>query len=211
METRSAQEPRAVQWLLLGLGVVAFLGAAGVVLLRQLKPFGKVPIPEARANLKSLYTCQMAWYQEKDAYSEDLRLVGFLPELGNRYTYFAAPSGYVLTPADRRGSSPAPSYSIVATDPLSRKLPGPFETFAKTGCPLTPATLPDGTRAGLGVTRSPGAESSAPSVFIGAAAGDIDGDSTLDCWSIATVDRVTASGETISAGQPYNELDDVKY
>lgn len=200
-----------MQWLLLGLGVVAFVGVVGVMLLRRLEPHPHHPVHEAKANLKALFTCERAWYQEKDAYTEDMGRMGFIPELGNRYTYFAAPRGYVLTPADRRGSSHPPSYTSVATDPNGRKLPGPFATFAQTGCPLTPAILPDGTRAGLGVTRPPGAADTDPGVFIGAAAGDIDGDPTLDCWSIATVDRVTASGETISAGQPYNELNDVEY
>lgn len=200
-----------MQWLLLGLGVVAFVGVAGVMLLQRLEPHPHHPVHEAKANLKALYISQRAWQQEKDSYSEDMGLIGFIPELGNRYSYFAAPSGYVLTPADRRASSHPPSYVSVATDPHGRKLPGPFATFARTGCPLTPALLPDGTRAGLGVTRSPGAALDDPGVFIGAAAGDIDGDPTPDCWSIATVDRVTASGEKIFAGQPYNELDDVKY
>ncbi|MFL5359236.1 hypothetical protein [Archangium sp.] len=212
MESRTAQEPRAVQWLLLGLGVVAFVGTAGVMVLRRLSgPMGPPP-NEARANLKALFTWERAWYQEKDSYSEDLGQLGFAPELHNRYTYLAAPTGRVLTAVERRGSvTPMPSHSIIAADPASGRYRGTFETFAQTGCPLTTATLPDGTRAGLGVTRSLGAAPTDPGVFIGAAAANIDGDPTPDCWSIATVDRVTASGELISAGQPYNELDDVDY
>jgi hypothetical protein len=212
MESGNVQEPRAVQWLLLGLGVAAFVGMSGVMVLRRLSPPMRPPIHEAKANLKALFTWERAWYQEKDAYSEDLGLVGFAPELHNHYTYFAAPTGRVLTAVERRGSvTPLPSHSIIAADPASGRFRGTFETFAQTGCPLTTVTLPDGTRAGLGVTRSPGAAPTDPGVFIGAAAANIDGDPTLDCWSIATVDRVTATGETISMGQPYNELNDVDY
>jgi type IV pilus assembly protein PilA len=200
----------------LGLGVVAFVGMAAVMAVPRLMSYhSHPPNQEAKDNLKSLYTCERAWYQEKDSYSEDMGLVGFAPEMGNRYTYFSAPTGRVLTLEERLGPESTAEmsrlpYQLIAADPRRGTSRSPFATFEQTGCPLTPAILPGGTRAGLGVTHPPGAESTDPGVFIGAAAGDIDGDPTLDCWSIATVDRVTASGETISAGQPYNELNDVK-
>jgi type IV pilus assembly protein PilA len=215
MESRSTQEPRPVQWMLLGLGVVAFVGVAGVMLVRQLSPPGHTHrTHEAKANLKALYTTERAFLQEKDSYTEDMRLMGFYPELGNRYTYFAARTGRVLPDAERRGSAPATEtpmpYQIVGADPKARRFRGTFATFPQTGCPLTLATLPDGTRAGLGITRPPGAAPTDPGVFIGAAAANIDDDPTPDCWSVATVDRVAATGETIYAGQPYNELNDVE-
>lgn len=216
MDPRSAQRPGPVLWMLMGLGVVAFVGMAGLMLLQRLSPPSHSHIHEARSNLKALFTWERAWFQEKDAYSEDLGQMGFVPELGNRYTYFSAPTGRVLTAEERRGPEPTAEtprvpYQIIAADPKSARYRGTFETFAKTGCPLTLATLPDGTRAGLGVTRSPGSGPGDPGVFIGAAVANIDGDPTPDCWSIATVDRVTARGETIMAGDPYNELNDVEY
>ncbi|WP_375765635.1 hypothetical protein NR798_28450 [Archangium gephyra] len=218
MEPRSAQSPLASQWLLLSIGVVAFIAVTGVMGLRFIEPLlpghHHCATPEAKGNLKALYTAQRAWYQEKDTYTEDLAWLGFWPEQGNRYTYFSASRGRVLKAEERYGpaptdGSPRPSYQIIAADPAGPAFRGSFETFARSGCPLTPATLPDGTRAGLGVTLPAGGAQ--PGVFIGAAAANIDADPTPDCWSIATVDRVAADGTPISAGQPYNELNDVEY
>lgn len=220
MEPRAARSPHVAQWLLLSIGALAFIGVTGVVGLRFVEPllFGRsccAPSHEAKMYLKDLYTYERAWVQEFDAYSEDMNQMGFEPELGNRYTYFSAPRGRVLTTAERQtprqemnGSRPA-AYQIVAADSGNPKFRGTFETFAKTGCPLTLATLPDGTRAGLGVTLP--ADGSGPGVFIGAAAGNIDGDPTPDCWSIATVERVAADGTRIAPGAPYNELNDVEF
>lgn len=79
----------------------------------------------------------------------------------------------------------------------------PFSTYAATGCPLTtarPGGLPPLV---LGITGV------APNqAFLGAAAGNIDFDSDLDCWSLSTVDRVDARGALVSKGQPYLEHDD---
>ncbi|MCY1077439.1 hypothetical protein [Archangium lansingense] len=220
MEPRSQQSPSAVQWLLLSTGVVAFIAVSGVVgmrLVRDLLPKSRccAPIHEAKANLKALYTNEWAFLLEKDVFSEDMNPIGFEPELGNRYTYFAAPRGRVLkfeerkTPRSSVGGSRSAAYQIVAADPQVPKFRGTFETFVQTDCPLTPATLPDGTRAGLGVTLPDGGSSQG--VFIGAAAANIDDDSTPDCWSIATVERVAADGYRIAPGEPYNELNDVEH
>lgn len=220
MEPRSAQSPGAMQWVLLSAGVVAFIAASGVVGLRLVrdllpKPHCCAHVPEAKAHLKALYTTERAYLQEKDVYSEDLNQIGFEPELRNRYTYFSAPRGRVLKAEERRTAGAAgdwsrrAAYQIVAADPQTRSFRGTFETFAQTGCPLTPAIFPDGTRAGLGVTLAAGGVG--PGVFIGAAAANIDGDPTPDCWSVATVDRVAADGTRILEGQPYNELNDVEH
>jgi type IV pilus assembly protein PilA len=215
----SPQSPHALQWLLLSIGVVAFIAVTGVVGLRFVAPllpgFHHHPtIHEAKGNLKALYTSQRAWYQEKDTYTEDLERLGFFPEVGNRYTYFSAVRGRVLKVEERNGSaptgdSPRPPYQIIAADPKSPRFRGTFETFARTRCPLTLATLPDGTHAGLGVT--PPSDGSGPGVFIGAAVANLDDDSTPDCWSIATVERVAADGTRIAPGEPYNELNDVEH
>ncbi len=44
---------------------------------------------EAKANLKSLFTAQRAYFQEKDRYLETINDLGFGPERGNRYAYWA--------------------------------------------------------------------------------------------------------------------------
>ncbi len=42
---------------------------------------------EAKANLKSAWVAQKAFFQEKDRYGESFEEIGFQPEMGNRYTY----------------------------------------------------------------------------------------------------------------------------
>lgn len=202
MEPRSAQVPRFSEWLLLVGGVGALVSAVGFVGMRLVRPMLAprnccAPVPEPKANLLALFTSERAFFQEKDFYSEDMGLVGFAPGPGNRYTYFAATHGPVSRPSH-----------LVAADPKAPSFRGSFSSFWQTGCPLTPAVLPDGTRAGLGVTLPPGGDSST-AVFIGAAAANIDDDPTPDCWSIATVERVATDGTRIGAGEPYGELNDV--
>jgi hypothetical protein len=40
-----------------------------------------------KANLKSAFTAEKAYYQEHDQYSSCIRKIGFSPERGNRYRY----------------------------------------------------------------------------------------------------------------------------
>src|SRR4051812_28965993 len=45
---------------------------------------------EAKANLKSFFTAEKSIFQEKDYYTEAIGDVGFSPERGNRYAYYAS-------------------------------------------------------------------------------------------------------------------------
>src|SRR6266849_8454536 len=42
---------------------------------------------EAKSNLKSMFTAERSFYQEKDRYSNQVDEIGFAPERGNRYIY----------------------------------------------------------------------------------------------------------------------------
>lgn len=44
--------------------------------------------------------------------------------------------------------------------------------------------------------------------FVGACASNLDGDATIDVWSISSQDR-TINGLPVPAGQPYNDINDV--
>jgi type IV pilus assembly protein PilA len=188
--------------------LVALLGVVGFLVHRNLSFELKPTTPEVKSNLHALYSAEKAYFAEKDGYREDMRLVGFLPAPGNRYSYFSAPQGRALSPTERK--NPTAPYHVIPADPEVRRYRGGFTSFAETGCPLTSAVLPDGTQAGLGVTPAPGDDPS-QAVFIAAAAANIDDDGTVDCWSIATVDRVAADGAPIPAGMTYNELSDVAH
>lgn len=194
--------------LLAAAALLALLGVVGVLVIRSLSLPSRPTTSEAKSNLRAIFTGAKAYFAEKDVYKDDMRLFGFLPERGNRYSYFSAPQGRALDPTER--NNPTGPYHVTPADPDARNYRGGFTSFAETGCPLTSAVLPDGTLAGLGVTSAPGDDPSQAS-FIAAAAANIDRDDTLDCWSIATVDRVAADGSPIPAGMAYNELNDVQH
>jgi type IV pilus assembly protein PilA len=192
--------------ILAAVSVVLLVGVAAGLVRHHIRHQHKPTSSEVRTNLKSLFTGAKAYFGEKDAYSDDMRLLGFLPEPGNRYSYFSAPQGHALGLAERE--RPTAPFQAVPADPDARGYRGAYTTFAETGCPLTDAVLPEGSRAGLGVTPGPGGDPYR-AVFIAAAAANIDDDTTVDCWSIATVDRMAPEGTPIPAGVPYNELNDV--
>ncbi|CAM4069493.1 pilin [Corallococcus exiguus] len=57
----------------------------------------------------------------------------------------------------------------------------------------------------------PGVEGTCPDCVVTAACvGNVDNDDTLDVWSISTVNRTAANGETIELGTPYNHVNDVR-
>jgi type IV pilus assembly protein PilA len=162
------------------LGVVCLLAvAAGLVWARTHRRTTWATTPEMKANLKALYASERSFWQETDRYSTDMAEVGFAPERGNRYAYFAAEQGEVELRAE--GAVPRRPHSILSADPPRKQ----WSTFSSTGCPITGV---------LGVSKQG---------FLGAAAG-YWGDK-LDCWSIATYDRTARSGAQIPAGMPWCE------
>lgn len=193
--------------LLALMGLMSLLAVAGFLYRQYLARHRKPTSSEVRSNLKALYTGARAYLAERDVYTDDMKGLGFMPDPGNRYTYFSSAGGRTLDPVERT-RPPGRPYHAVPGDPDAPGYRRGFATFAQTGCPLTPAVLADGTRAGLGVTPSRGPDPS-QAVFIAAAAADLDGDSTVDCWSIATVPREAADGTRILEGAPYNEVNDV--
>jgi len=74
---------------------------------------------------------------------------------------------------------------------------------AGTGCPVTPGKDLAGNPVGVGVWGTRPNE-----VFIALAAGNLDDDPMLDCWTIASMPRVDANGDLIPEGTPHREQDD---
>ena len=165
----------------------------------------RAKMSEATANLMAVQTAETSYQLEHSAFSPDLATIGFQPEHGNRYAYFLAPSG----PSERRGAtaSPPPAHPVII-DVDTAGHPGrhAFATFADTGCPLTVSRADGGPPLTLGVS---GAGDQA--AFLAAAAGNVDNDATVDCWSISSVTRRTTKGATIAAGKPFHEQDDVHH
>ncbi len=69
--------------------VVAIIGILAAIAIPNFIKFqARSKQGEAKANLKAWFTSQRAYMQEKDKYSEKIRVVGFAPERGNRYAYY---------------------------------------------------------------------------------------------------------------------------
>ncbi|MBN9686213.1 MULTISPECIES: pilin [unclassified Corallococcus] len=75
-----------------------------------------------------------------------------------------------------------------------------------------PALAPEAIEAALAQAGvKPGVEGTCPDCIVTAACvGNVDDDDTLDVWSISTVNRTAANGETIEMGTPYNHVNDVR-
>jgi hypothetical protein len=157
---------------------------------------------EAKANLKALYTTQRMFRQEKDRYGQRFWEIGFTPERGNRFAYFLLPAGPIELREGNEVKQRDEAVTIWIDRSRFKTAPAPT-SFARTGCPVTSGTDAAGNPVGLGVWGTYPNDA-----FIAAAAGDLDGDAGFDCWSIASMPRVDASGNPIPAGIPYHEQDD---
>jgi len=71
--------------------VVAIIGILAAIAIPNFIKFqARSKQSEAKANLKSFFTAEKSIFQEKDYYTEAIGDVGFSPERGNRYAYYAA-------------------------------------------------------------------------------------------------------------------------
>lgn len=161
---------------------------------------------EAKSNLEALYTAERSYAMEHgDAFTSDMVAIGFSPERGNRYAYFLAPSGPTEVRSGVQASIPAHPV-ILGVDRFKFEDARALPTVAATHCPVALQRSDGGPSLQVGLSGS-----GASAAFVAVAAGNIDGDPTLDCWSISNVARVTSKGKTIPAGQPFNDQDDVDY
>ena len=154
----------------------------------------RTPQSEAVANLKALFTAEKAFFQEKDRYSTLVNEVGFSIERGNRYRYVLT-----VNPASLQDRSTAVIVGQSTDEGISE------DTFK---FPPIGSTITQGPCAGSppwGITNGP--------TFTGAAYGNIDGDNTLDVWTISTVSRALSGSNcdagNVAAGEPANEQNDV--
>src|SRR3982074_730659 len=68
--------------------VVAIIGILAAIAIPNFIRFqARSKQGEAKSNLKSMFTAQRSFYQEKDRYSIYVDEIGFSPERGNRYGY----------------------------------------------------------------------------------------------------------------------------
>src|SRR5262249_25878109 len=68
--------------------VVAIIGILAAIAIPNFIKFqARSKQSEAKANLKSLFTAEKSYKQEKDVYTICISKMGFSPERGNRYAY----------------------------------------------------------------------------------------------------------------------------
>lgn len=189
--------------------VVAIIGILAAIAIPNFIKFqARSKQSESKANLKAWFTTQRAFLQEKDRYEEDIKIIGYAPERGNRYAYYF---GTNVTACDVRGEGAVTELASTAcitvdtgkfkdTDPLPPPVKG---TIEHKGTGDQPA--------------HPGISGPCPGCNIDAfAAGNIDNDKIgIDTWYISTGDAKVAhacgnaSETTAVAGTPWMSYNDV--
>jgi type IV pilus assembly protein PilA len=190
--------------------VVAIIGILAAIAIPNFIKFqARSKQGEAKANLKAWFTTQRAFLQEKDRYEEDIKIIGYAPERGNRYAYYFSKT---LVYEERKDDAIAPLTSATAITVDTGKFKG--SVTAPTAAPVTLTTV------GTGVTppATPGVSSTGcPGCNIDAiAAGNVDNEVTgVDTWYISTADAKgtaacgNADENMAVAGTPYMNYNDV--
>jgi type IV pilus assembly protein PilA len=149
---------------------------------------------ECKANLKAWYSAQQAHYADANTYEPNLAKVGFAPERGNRYAYFA-------------GQGPVEARTQAQAEPTEGAVAVSVDTFRHgTMQPLSTADLPPDVAERLGLSGQ------CPDCNITMACiGNVDNDAALDVWVISTgdLDLQDEDGLAAQAGVPLNLVSDL--
>ena len=181
--------------------VVAIIGILAAIAIPNFMKFqAKSKQSEAKGNLKGIATAQKAYFAERNSYSSLMKRIGFQPEGNNRYDYRL---GTVASkPAD--GATPT-TQAWLCSNPIQTNL---YTWSSAMGINAADIKVVESTGAGT-------------STFVAAAVGNIDNDTVLDQWLIASYEIKTAAtdgsveAQSVSASNPLpplspvNALDDV--
>jgi hypothetical protein len=147
---------------------------------------------ECKTHMKAWYTAQKAHYA--NAYEPALSRVGFAPERGNRYAYFA-------------GEGPVEVRTQGQTEPTEGAVAVSVDTFRYGHMqPLSTEDLPQDVVDQLGLSgQCPECE------ITMACAGNVDNDEALDVWLISTgaLDLQDEKGQAAEPGVPLNVFNDI--
>lgn len=192
-------EPRKKPWAGIIIGVGLLL-AMVCVCLTMVLPSVMLPrfnqrakSSEAKSNLKAVFSAEKSYFIEKDAYSETIEKMGFVPERRNRYLYLVSTTGDLLV----QGAPDGGEHAGVFADEVG-VAPKPDNRLIRSSIP--PALLGE-----VGVKCGPDGGCDVTIV----AAGNVDSDATIDVWSISTKERIIA-GETVMPGMPFNHVSDLE-
>ena len=185
-------------WLWIVLGVVGVTcmcsGVLAAIAIPNFMRFqARAKQAECNTNLRSFYTAQRMQNLEGAGYVREFSKVSFMPERGNRYAYFVD-----AKPMEDRGGAQAQGGEEARAIGV--------DTFRyKDAKPITFAQLPPD------VAQQTGLLGECPECNITmACAGNLDGDDTLDVWSISTGERTLPTGTIIPPGEAFHHVDDVK-
>ena len=146
---------------------------------------------ECRTNLKALATGSRAYFEEHQERTAVLSELGFAPERGNRYAYFAGPG----TQEDR-------SQALAIRSPGDTQIGVDLHRFPGEAITAVPGVLAGEV--------SPGVSGACPDCsLVAVCVGNIDNDKVLDVWSVSTKERHRLNGDLIPAGAPFNDVNDV--
>ncbi|MBN9685971.1 MULTISPECIES: fimbrial protein [unclassified Corallococcus] len=186
------------RWFFIAFGLLACscVGVVAVNTVRNFVRFGqRAKAAECKSNLKAWSALQKRHFQDTKTYEPVFAKVGFAPERGNRYAYFAG-RGPMEVRDQERSEAPEGAMAIGA------------DTFRFTYLrPFDVQVLHPSLKARLGVSGTcPACDITLVCV------GNTDEDATLDVWVLSTgaLDLQDVDGETAEPGVPVHLVDDTK-
>lgn len=187
--------------------VVAIIGILAAIAIPNFIKFqARAKQSEPKANLKSFFTAERAYFAERDTYSSFVADIGFLPERGNRYAVYTG--GATLVSRNTTTETIGTNSTGFGTDT--------FKGFSTAAPATTNATItppPNTTSCTLTTTGCVNAGNTGN--FAGVAVGNIDNDSTVDNWlvssmSISIVTSADSEAQSNGPGIPGNNINDVR-
>ncbi len=181
--------------------VVAIIGILAAIAIPNFVKFqARSKQSEVKANLKSLFTAEKSYYQEKDTYSICIRKIGFAPERGNRYYYkvnaVAPTDEATCVGVEGRATAAGTNSNLdgeIGSDTFkfgTTVVPTAAEASTFVYVPVSPLNSGIAVAANLnGVTPATAGPTSS---FGGGGAGNIDSDANMDTWYISSVPSTTA-------------------
>jgi len=207
--------------------VVAVIGLlAALAIPNYIRFQAKSKQAEVKGNLKAAFTCERAYYADKNTYTSCNLKIGFAPERGNRYRYTLNTTTRVdetcntsETRATAAGVSTPTDGDILADTFKYGTSPGITAANAAKPTPAYTPVTPSGTTLVVqndlvGVV--PNVADAAGTFGVGAH-GDIDSDAQLDLWYVSGVSSTTpgvcpalvGADSQVPGGEPKNTYNDV--
>jgi type IV pilus assembly protein PilA len=207
--------------------VVAIIGILAALAIPNFIRFqARSKQSEVKANLKSLFTAERSYFQEKDTYSCNIRVIGFNPERGNRYHYTLNTTPRVdeaCNTQETRITGPGVSAGTDGDVLADEFKYGNAAVAATNAAPLAVTYAPQipfgsGTVVAANLVGVTPNTSSTTGSFGGSAQGNIDSDAVLDRWYVSSVPSITPGDgcpvlagidQNAPGGEPKNTYNDV--